>query len=171
MTRQAVVPIAAALVASALVPGFLEAQQLDASQRALLEAQARSHIETYYDHYYERDMDPLPTEIFHIPWILLDAEGPQATESRGEASTNFQEGLESLLDQGWDRSTFRPEDVCILNPGAAIVSGTNTRTRADGSVMSVGGVSYILARSDDGWRIVSYASHSPDRIVRCDSRE
>ena len=34
--------------------------------------------------------------------------------------------------------------------------------------MSVGGVSYILGKTEDGWRIISFAGHSPDKAVSCD---
>jgi hypothetical protein len=44
----------------------------------------------------------------------------------------------------------------------------NTRTRADGSIMSVNGVSYIVAKTDLGWRTISFSSHSPEKVVRCD---
>lgn len=146
----------------------LTAQELDASEKALVEAEARHHIETYYNHFYERDMAPLPETIFNIPWILLGSGGLQVTETAEEARASFDAALASLLERDWNRSIFRTESVCVLNAGAAIVSGTNTRTRTDGSVMSVGGVSYILGKTDEGWRIVSYAGHSPERVVRCD---
>lgn len=144
------------------------AQELTAADEARIEAEARRHIETYYNHYYERNMAPLPERIFHIPWILLGADGIGVTETEEAALESFEASLASLLERDWNRSIFTTESVCVLNPGAVIVSGTNTRTRNDGSVMSVGGVSYILGKADGAWRIVSYAGHSPDRIVRCD---
>jgi hypothetical protein len=80
----------------------------------------------------------------------------------------FSTAIAGLLERGWDKSTFRTKNVCVLGTGSAIVSGTNTRTRADGSVMSVGGVSYVLGTTEDGWRIISFAGHSPDKVVHCD---
>lgn len=151
-----------------LIAGPVQAQELDASQHAQIAAEAQHHVEVYYNHYYERNMDPLPEEIFNIPWILLGSDGLQVTETAEEAQASFDQALAGLLERDWDRSIFRTENVCVLNAGAAIVSGTNTRTRTDGSIMSVGGVSYILGKSGDGWRIISYAGHAPDRVVTCD---
>lgn len=168
MKRQTLLLAAGALTVGLLAGPAASAQELDASQRALLAAEAQHHIEVYYNHYYERNMDPLPEEIFNIPWILLGSDGLQVTESKEAAQESFDAALASLLERDWNRSIFTTKSVCVLNAGAVIVSGTNTRTRTDGSIMSVGGVSYILGKSDDGWRIISYAGHPPDRLVRCD---
>jgi len=102
----------------------LAAQDLSAAVRASIEEAARTHVETYYAHFYERDMAPPHRGNSTIPWILLGA-------------------------------------------GTAFVSRTNTRTAIDGSIMSVGGVTYILGRAEDGWRITSYAGHPVDRAVSC----
>lgn len=152
----------------ALVPAAGASQELTASEEAVIEAEVQQHIQTYYNHYYERNMAPLPDSIFHIPWILAGSGGVQVTETREEALESFESSLAGLLERDWDRSIYRTSSICVLNAGAAIVSGTNTRTRADGGIMSVGGVSYILGKTDDGWRIISYSGHPPDRVVRCD---
>lgn len=157
-----------ALILLAALPAAADAQELTASEEAVIRAEARHHIETYYGHYYERNMEPLPESIFHIPWILSGSGGVQVTETAEEALESFESSLAGLLERDWDRSIYRTANVCVLNAGTAIVSGTNTRTRADGSIMSVGGVSYILGMTDDGWRIISYSGHSPDKVVRCD---
>jgi len=65
-------------------------------------------------------------------------------------------------------SIFTTENVCVLNGHAAIVSGYTTRYKTDGSVMSVGGVTYVLGRSKAGWRIVSYSGHARGKVVRCE---
>jgi hypothetical protein len=43
----------------------------------------------------------------------------------------------------------------------------NTRYKKDGSVMSVGGVTYLLGGTKEGWRIVSYTGHPKEKVVRC----
>lgn len=159
------------LVTAGLVALFwgaqLSAQDLSAAQRAMIEEDARHHVETYYNHFYERNMAPLPTEIFTIPWILLGGGGLQITTSAEDALASFEQSLASLLARDWNRSVWHTTSVCVLNAGTAMVSGTNTRTAVDGSTMSVGGVTYILGRTEDGWRITSYAGHAADRAVSC----
>ena len=142
-------------------------QELSAAQIALIEAQAQRHVERYYNFYYERNPEALSTEIFTLPWYTLGANGITARSTEAENLAFFSSAIAGLLDRGWDKSTFRTKTVCVLNAGSAIVSGTNTRSRADGSIMSVGGVSYMLGTTSDGWRIISFASHPPYKLVDC----
>lgn len=143
------------------------AQELDAYQEAVIKAEAQRHVERYYNFYYERDPQSLSTEIFTLPWFTFGANGLVARSTEAENLEFFTSTIQGLLDRGWNRSIFTTKNVCVLGAGSAIVSGTNTRTRTDGSIMSVGGVSYFLGTTDEGWRINSFASHAPDKIVIC----
>lgn len=149
--------------------GPVVSQELTASEIALIEAQAQHHVERYYNFYYERNPEALSTEIFTLPWFTMGGNGIIARSTEEENLEYFSSAIAGLIERGWDKSIFRTKNVCVFGAGSAIVSGTNTRTRADGSIMSVGGVSYILGTTGDSWRIISFASHSPDNVVRCDA--
>lgn len=86
----------------------------------------------------------------------------------GRSLARFQASLADLQQRGWGRSVYTTTHVCVLNAGAALTSGYNTRYLKDGGVMSVGGVSYLLGKTADGWRIVSYTGMSRDKQIRCD---
>lgn len=143
-------------------------QGLTSSEEDVIKAEAQRHVERYYNLYYERNPEALSTGIFTLPWILMGGNGVTVYTTEAENLDYFSSAIAGLLERGWDKSTFRTKNVCVLGAGSVIVSGTNTRTRADGSVMSVGGVSYVLGTTGDGWRIISFAGHSPDKVVRCD---
>lgn len=143
-------------------------QELTASEVAVIEAEAQRHVELYYNLYYERNPEALSTDIFTLPWFTLGGNGITARSTVEENLEYFTSAIAGLIERGWDKSIFKTVNVCVFGAGSAIVSGTNTRTRADGSIMSVGGVSYILGTTDEGWRIISFTSHAPDRVVRCD---
>ena len=149
--------------------GAAAGQELTSSQEALIEAQVTRHVERYYNFYYERNPEALSTEIFSLPWMSIGRNGIQVTTTEEDNLENFTAAIAGLIDRGWDRSIFETKSVCVLTAGSVIVSGTNTRTRTDGSIMSVGGVSYILGKTDAGWRIVSYSGHPPNRVVRCEA--
>ncbi len=151
------------------ISGQATSQEITPSQEATIKAEAQAHVEYYYALYYERNPEALATEIFTLPWYTMGGNGLTARSSEDENREYFSSAIAGLLERGWDKSTFRTKNVCVLSAGSAIVSGTNTRTRADGSVMSVGGVSYMLGTTEDGWRIISFAGHSTDKIVRCES--
>ena len=143
-------------------------QGLTSAQEAVIKAETQRHVERYYNYYYEQNPEALSTVIFTLPYITLGGNGVSIHATEEENLATFKSAIASLIERGWDKSTFRTKNVCVLGAGSAIVSGTNTRTRPDGSIMSVGGVSYILGTTDDGWRIISYSGHSPDKVVRCD---
>ena len=160
--------VAAAVFLILASHGPAAGQALTSSQEAVIKAEAQRHVERYYNYYYERNPEALSTEIFTLPWITLGGNGVTIRTTEEENLDFFESAIAGLIGRGWDRSTFRTKNVCVLGAGSAIVSGTNTRTRPDGSIMSVGGVAYILGTTDDGWRIISYSGHSPDKVVRCD---
>jgi hypothetical protein len=156
----------AALLLIMAHPGPAAGQEMTAAQEALFETQAQRHVERYYNFYYERDPQSLSTEIFSSPWMTIGANGIHII-TQEENLAYFEAAIEGLIARDWNRSTFTTKNVCVLTSGSAIVSGTNTRSRTDGSIMSVGGVTYILGKTDEGWRITSYSGHSPNKIVRC----
>ncbi|MBM87389.1 MAG: hypothetical protein CMQ41_03345 [Gammaproteobacteria bacterium] len=144
-------------------------QELEPSEEAVVKAQTQSHVEYYYSLYYERNEEALSTEIFSLPWFITSSSGITVRSTEKENLEYFSSAIAGLLELGWDKSTFRTKNVCVFGSGSAIVSGTNTRTRADDSIISVGGVSYVLGITDEGWRIISFTSHPPDKIVYCDA--
>lgn len=154
------------LVAPLLSP-VASGQELTAAEEALIKAQAQHHVERYYNYYFERDPQSLATEIFNFPWFIIGANGMSMYSSEAENLDYFSAAIDGLLERGWNRSIFTTKNVCVFNAGSAIVSGTNTRTRTDGSIMSVGGVSYTLGTTNDGWRILSFSSHAPNQVVNC----
>ena len=156
------------LILTLVSSGPAAGQVLTSSEEAAIKAEAQRHVERYYDLYYERNPEALSTEIFTLPWILMGGNGVVTYTTEAENLDYFTSAIAGLLERGWDKSTFRTRNVCVLSAGSAIVSGTNTRTRADGSIMSVGGVSYVLGTTGDGWRIISFAGHTTEKAVSCD---
>ena len=168
MKRVSRTAVIAALFLVLASRGPTAGQELTASQEILVKAEAQRHVERYYDLYYERDTQALSTEIFTLPWMLSGGNGIQVRTTEEDNLAYFKAAIAGLVERDWNRSIFTTKNVCVLSAGSAIVSGTNTRTRTDGSIMSVGGVAYVLGKTDDGWRIISFSGHAPDKVVRCD---
>jgi hypothetical protein len=125
-------------------------------------------VDQYYRFFSEQNMKALPEEVFNIPWILIGGNGLQADLTKEQALSRFEGSLSQLVKDGWGKSVFTTESVCVLNANAAIASGYNTRYKKDGSVMSVGGVSYLFGRTPQGWKVVSYTGTQKGKVVRCD---
>jgi hypothetical protein len=125
-------------------------------------------VDKYYRLFSEQNMKALPEEVFNIPWIVIGGSGPQPDLTKEQALSRFEASLKPLVESGWGKSVFTTENVCVLSANAAIASGYNTRYKKDGSVMSVGGVSYLFGRTPQGWKIVSYTATQKGKVVRCD---
>jgi hypothetical protein len=163
-------PVLAAALFIGVAASAADAQQpaLAAADVARIRAEVTAAVDKYYSLFSQHNMKALPEEIFNIPWIVIGGSGPQSDLTREQALARFEGSLKDLVASGWGKSVFTTENVCVLNASAAIASGYNTRYKTDGSVMSVGGVSYLFGRTKDGWRVVSYTGHARDKVVRCD---
>jgi hypothetical protein len=151
-------------------PAVAVAQQpaLTASDVARIKTEVTAAVDKYYSLFSQHNMKALPEEIFNIPWIVIGGSGPQPDLTKEQALARFESSLKDLVASGWGKSAFTTENVCVLNANAAIASGYNTRYKTDGTVMSVGGVSYLFGKTKEGWRVVSYTGHARGKVVRCD---
>ena len=62
---------------------------------------------------------------------------------------------------------YTPNNVTVISPTAAIVSGNNAHLRKDGSLISAHGVVYVLCKfPEKGWRIVTFAPTVADTVIR-----
>jgi hypothetical protein len=166
--RLRMIPTAALVVAA--LTGNAAAQQAQMTEADLqrVTKEVTAAVDKYYRLFSEHNMKALPEEVFNIPWIVIGGNGPQPDLTKEQALARFEASLKQLRESDWGKSVFTTENVCVLNASAAIASGYNTRYKKDGSVMSVGGVSYLFGRTKDGWRIVSYTSMPRGKVVRCD---
>jgi hypothetical protein len=140
---------------------------LSQQEIAKIKKEVTDVIHHYYQLFTERNMKALPQEIFELPFVLLGPEGVKVELTAEDMTERNEANLKKLLESGWDRSEFPNPSVCVLNPGAAIASGKFYRYKKDGSVLSENAVTYILGKTDKGWRIVSFGGHALDRIVPC----
>ncbi len=154
--------IGASAVVSAQQPGPSPAEVV------AIKKEVTAAVDNYYSLFSQRNMKALPESVFNIPWIVIGGAGPQPDLTKEQALARFEASLKQLVESGWGKSVFTTESVCVLSGNAAIASGYNTRYKTDGSVMSVGGVSYWFGKTKEGWKIVSYAGHARDKVVRCD---
>ena len=136
-------------------------------QIAQVKKDVTAAVHTYYRLFTEQNMSALGTQVYHTPWMQLGANGIEVDQTPADVTKRFDASLKRLLEQGWAKSEFANPVVCVLNPGAAIASGTFKRYRKDGSVISESGITYLFGKDKDGWKIISYAGHATNKLVTC----
>jgi hypothetical protein len=164
MFKRFVVVIGVASMPLSARPALAQQPPVDVAK---VTSEVKGTVDRYYQLFSEQKMTALPEEIYLTPWILIGGNGPEADLTKEQALARFNGSLKQLLQNGWGKSVFTTESVCVLNANAALASGYNTRYKKDGSVMSVGGVTYLLGKTKEGWRIVSYTGHAKEKVVRC----
>ncbi len=174
----AAVPLALALLVSApLHPALAQsaADRVDhtrgvvsANEAAIVRAEITHTIEKYYEYFSTGQMDRIPRETHHVPWVFLGT--GVFTTTAEETARNYRARRQMVLDQfdpDYQTSTYRVTGLCVLSRTAGITSGINTRTNSAGGIVSVEGVSYIVMKAAEGWRIVAFSEITPDKVISC----
>ena len=149
------------------VPVAAQQPSMSPAQIAQVKKEVADAVHTYYRMFTEHNMAALGTEVYHTPWMQLGANGIEVDQTAAEVTKRFDASLKRLLESGWAKSEFANPVVCVLNPGAAIASGTFKRFRKDGSVISESGITYLFGKASDGWKIISFAGHANNKLVTC----
>jgi hypothetical protein len=148
-------------------PAVAQQSAMTPQQIVQIKKEVADAVHTYYRLFTEQNMTALGTQVYHTPWLQLGATGIEVDQTPAEVTKRFDASLKRLLEQGWAKSEFANPVVCVLNPGAAIASGTFKRYRKDGSVISESGITYLFGKAKDGWKIISFAGHATSKLVTC----
>jgi hypothetical protein len=99
---------------------------------------------------------------FHEPCMLIGPQGPFAATTRPFVATAFGPAIESLRARGFARSELSVRDVKLLSATAILVRGVAVRYMTDGHELDRAGVTYVLHKADDRWKIAVLILHDPD---------
>jgi len=100
------------------------------------------------------------------PAMRVSKGGPTVRPTLNDQKLLFTGLLQGLVDRGYERSDWEHMDVHLLDAQTAIVSGITARYKTDGSLMERLGVTYLLWKTPDGWKIFMSATQSPDRALK-----
>jgi len=70
-----------------------------------------------------------------------------------------------LKERNFARSEWARLKTKSLGTGVVIASALAIRYKQDGQELQRFGVTYLLRKTDDGWKLVSYASHDPASVL------
>ena len=138
------------------------------NEAAIVRAEAIHTVEKYYEYFSTNQMDRLPQETHHVPWVFLGT--GVFTMTAEETARNYRARRQMVvdtMDRDYQRSTYSVSSVCVLSRSAAILSGVNTRTNSTGGIVSVEGVAYIVMKAPQGWRIVAFSEITPEKVIAC----
>ena len=141
---------------------------VSANEAGVVRAEIIHTIEKYYDYFSTGQMDRIPQETHHLPWVFLGT--GVFTNTAEQTATNYRARRQMVVDEldaDYQKSTYVVTGLCVLSRTAGITSGINTRTNSTGGIVSVEGVSYIVMKAPQGWRIVAFSEITPDKVISC----
>src|SRR4030095_2480958 len=104
--------------------------------------------------YYDEPLTLITAPIINILTTRADIE--QWLKSRGE----------QMKGRGYARNAWDQLHVKQLNYGLAVASGLAVRYKGDGQELDRLGITYVLRRTGDVWKIAVLTVHDPGTVLR-----
>ena len=144
---------------------------LSGSVMAMAEAQDdRTQLSrTFFDDYATAlsSLDPqriLP--YYHEPLTLVTAPITSILTTRADIEQWLKSRGEQMKGRGYARNAWDQLHVKQLNYGLAVASGLAVRYKGDGQELDRLGITYVLRRTGDGWKIAVLTVHDPGTVLR-----
>ena len=93
------------------------------------------------------------------PAMLVGPAGAIALPTPSAIEPIFGPVMEGLRTRGFGRSELGAEEIRILSAKDALATGIAIRYKTDGTELERAGITYLLRKSDDGWKIAAMVLH------------
>jgi ketosteroid isomerase-like protein len=96
---------------------------------------------------------------FHEPSLLLSPQGVFAAPTLAALAALFSPTMEGLRAREFGRSELSVGSATLLSASATLVTGMAIRYRRNGEELERAGVTYILRKTEAGWKIAVIVLH------------
>ena len=148
----------------------IAAAQESTAQRERAAGAVNALMDQYTAWFASGNAEAIASSVYRAPVLWLADNEVTVLRSPEDVRQRFELGVRFLAAEGYARSEWPVRNTCVLGENAAVVSGRFIRYKSDGTRIGEYGGTYTLAKTPDGWRIVSIALHAPDRVIRCAER-
>ncbi len=118
---------------------------------------------------YYRDFSSLSVQAilpyFHEPCLIIGPQGVLAAPTRSVLPSAFNPVLESLRNKGYGRSELSIRQFKPLSPATILVTGIALRFKVDGQPLERAGVTYLLQKTDQYWKIAVLVTHDAGEVA------
>ena len=95
----------------------------------------------------------------HEPALVMGPQGVFPLAAASEIEPIFGPVMENLRSRGYGRSELESPETRMLGSQAAFVTGSAVRYGVGGAEMERAGISYLMRKTDDGWKITVMVLH------------
>ncbi len=103
---------------------------------------------------------------FHHPCTFVVPQGVFFFSSASEVEGFWGPRFDDLKTQGFGHTERAEANIKVLSNDTAVASSKAIRYTEDGSELERRGATFVLRKSDDGWKIVTLIHHSPDNVIQ-----
>ncbi|HEY1339493.1 MAG TPA: nuclear transport factor 2 family protein [Bryobacteraceae bacterium] len=96
---------------------------------------------------------------FHEPATLISSQGVFVAAKPADVAAVFQQAIDGLRAAGFGHSELAVKDERSLSATASLIRGVAIRYHADGHELNRAGVTYVLNRTGDTWKIAVLILH------------
>ena len=129
------------------------------------EAAVTTVLEAYYRAFSTLEVEAV-LPYFHEPTVLIGPQGVYAAPTRTELGAALAPVMEGFRTRGYGRSELSRLRVHLLSATASLASGVAFRYKTDGQELDRAGVTYLLHKTESGWKIAVIVLHDPKEIMR-----
>ena len=98
---------------------------------------------------------------YHLPSMAISAQGVSVMSTPADVEARFDRLMRRLRGQDYARSDYSEAGITMLGKTLAQLRVTGARYKRDGNVLEPLNVSYLLRKTDAGWKVVVLTSHDP----------
>jgi hypothetical protein len=103
---------------------------------------------------------------FHEPSLLISPQGVLSAPTLAVLAGVFTPAMEGLRTREFGRSELSVGFIESLSPSATLVTGIALRYRSNGQELERVGVTYILHKTESGWKIAVIVLHDPHEFAQ-----
>ena len=119
---------------------------------------AREFLNNYYSTFSTLDIESI-TPFFQEPCIFVSPQGVVAPQTADDVKDVFKLIADGLRSKAYGRSELINLKVQRLSETTMLASGIADRYKANGEELERVGVTYVLQKSGDGWKIAVTVIH------------
>ena len=119
---------------------------------------AREFLNNYYSTFSTLDIESI-TPFFQEPCIFVSPQGVVAPQTADDVKNVFKLIADGLRSKAYGRSELINLKVQRLSDTTMLASGIADRYKANGEELERVGVTYVLQKSGDGWKIAVTVIH------------
>ena len=102
---------------------------------------------------------------FHIPMTTIFDTGVVALDTGTDVIRYVQSIQNRLVEMDYAYSEWTKFQIKELTSSLVIASTSAARYDGNGGLIAETGSTYVLRKTEDGWKIVTFINHDPDQVL------